>query len=95
MYCNIEVRERYDEMPKVFEVIDGVYHSPARCRDRLARRVTELTRSRDAALEALGTAVPAAKWVVDHAPRHDAHDQEHAKLALERARVARTVLRHE
>lgn len=49
--------------------------------------------SRETALSALTTAAPAVKWVVDHAPRHDAHDQEHAKFALQHIRAAISELR--
>ena len=49
--------------------------------------------SRETALSALTTAAPAVKWVIDHAPRHDAHDQEHAKLALQHIRAAISELR--
>ena len=49
--------------------------------------------SRETALSALTTAAPAVKWVIDHAPRHDAHDQEHAKLALQHIRADISELR--
>jgi hypothetical protein len=92
-HCNVQVREQiYNNEPRPFEVEGGVYHSAARCRDRLSRRVASLVKNRDTALLALATAVAAAKWVVDHAPRHDMHDQEQAKIALESARAARTAL---
>ena len=93
-HCNVRVREQiYSDEPRPFEVNGSVYHSAVRCRDRLKQRIATLTKNRDDALLALGTAAPAAKWVIDHAPRHDAHDQEHAKLALESIRAAVSVLR--
>jgi hypothetical protein len=70
-------------------------HSTDRCRDRLARRVAALLVSRKAAIDELTTAAPAAQWVVNHAPRHDAHDQGHARLALAHIRSALSKLRHE
>jgi hypothetical protein len=45
------------------------------------------------AIDSLGTARPAIHWVINHAPRFDAHDQMHAEIALEHVVEALKVLR--
>lgn len=59
----------------------------------LPRRTERTQRSIDDALQHLETARPALKWVRNHAPRHDAHDQSHAELALKQVLAAIEVLR--
>lgn len=52
-----------------------------------------IDRAKETALEALGTARLAANWVVNHAGRNNAHDMEHARLALRGILEAQGVLR--
>lgn len=62
-------------------------------------RITELPTPKELlariakATEALATARPAIKWVLNHAPRFDAHDQGHARLALQHVQEALEALR--
>ncbi len=59
-----------------------------------ARETTALLQKRcQEALQHVESARPALKWVRNHAPRHDDHDQAHAQLALDHVLQAVDVLR--
>lgn len=62
--------------------------------DYPARETMALLQKRcQEALQHVESARPALKWVRNHAPRHDDHDQAHAQLALDHVLQAVDVLR--
>jgi len=91
-HCGIAVREQYyDDAPKPFEVEAGMYHSAARCRDRLRSRLAEL----HALADAHNPKPPSPERKADFEARHRALMADPIKAAKAWSNIQRALDRRD